>query len=64
MLLTKGEVKTMRVKGFAESSMDKLEEVINRWLEDNADVNVIDIRYDFGRGVVNIFSALFFYKHK
>jgi hypothetical protein len=34
----------MQVKGFEKSSMDKLEQVVNKWLEDNANVEVIDMK--------------------
>lgn len=52
----------MRVKGFEESSMNKLEQEINKWLEENSHIKVVDIRYEYGRGIANIFSALILYK--
>jgi hypothetical protein len=52
----------MRVKGFEERSMDKLEQIVNKWLEENLNAEVIDIKYDYGRGMSDVFSALIIYK--
>jgi hypothetical protein len=52
----------MRVKGFEKSSMDKLEQTINKWLEENLNAEVIDIKYAYGRGISDVFSALIIYK--
>jgi len=52
----------MRVKGFSKTSMEKLEKVINHWLEENPQIQVMDIKYQYSRGVTDVYSALILYQ--
>lgn len=52
----------MRVKGFRKTSMEKLEQEINDWLQANPHIEIIDFRYQYSRGVTDLFSALILYK--
>lgn len=54
----------MQVKGFAKNTIEKLEKAINEWLNEHTDVEIIDIKYDYDRGMTNVFSALIIYKKK
>lgn len=52
----------MRVKGFKENSMERLEKAINTWLEQNDSIEVTHVQYNYERGVVDVYSALILYK--
>ena len=52
----------MRVKGFRENSMEKLEKAINAWLEENCEIEVVQMQYDYNRGVSDVYSAMLLYK--
>jgi len=54
----------MRVKAFEKMSLKKLENEINKWLEENPQITVIDLWYQYGRGVTNSYSAMILYQEE